>query len=89
MEARQKSGQSLRQTVSRFADGNWHFHGDDNKSKEFTQLFQTAAQGVIFAYKSAKRDKIEFQHRNWMRSKSTPDQIKDSINLVLSVQLPA
>jgi hypothetical protein len=81
MASKPKSGQSLKEMATRFAD--------DNKSKDFTQLFNTAAQGVIFAYKSAKRDKNDFVHRNWMRSKTTPEQIKDSISLVLSVQPPA
>jgi hypothetical protein len=89
MSSKLKQGQDAMGMVSRFAEGNWHFNGDDHKSKEFTQVFNTAAQGVIFAYKSAKRGKEDFVHRNWMRSKTTPAQIRDSIDLVLSVQAPA
>jgi hypothetical protein len=68
--------------------GDWEL-GTGARGKIFLQIYKDAKAGVVTAYKNAKRNNPGFVHRNWMRSKDTPNQIAEILtDVVLAVRDP-
>jgi hypothetical protein len=64
--------------------GDWEL-GFGTRGKIFLQIYRDAKAGVITAYKNTKRNNPGFVHRNWMRSKDTPNQISEILRDVVLI----
>jgi AIPR protein len=64
--------------------GDWEL-GVGTRGKIFLQIYRDAKAGVVTAYKNTKRNNPAFVHRNWMRSKDTPNQISEILRDVVLI----
>jgi hypothetical protein len=64
--------------------GDWEL-GHGAKGKIFLQIYKDAKAGIVMAYKNSKRNNPGFVHRNWMRSKDTPNQISEVLSDVILI----
>jgi hypothetical protein len=68
--------------ISKLYKGDWRI-GSDKKGEIVLSLFNYAKSGVVMAYKNSKKYNKEFVHRNWMRGKGTPEEIKEALTLYI------
>ena len=62
--------------IARLYKGDWRI-GEEKKGDAVLLIYNYAKSGVIMAYKNAKKYNKEFVHRNWMRGRATPEEIKE------------
>lgn len=67
--------------------GDWEM-GVGKKGEAVMTLYRAAVSGVTTAYKVAKRNNKSFVHRNWMRSKETPLEIRDFLVTAVLPHVP-
>jgi hypothetical protein len=67
--------------------GDWEM-GVGRKGEAVMTLYRAAVSGVTTAYKVAKRNNKSFVHRNWMRSKETPLEIRDFLVTAVLPHVP-
>jgi hypothetical protein len=82
-------GDEFKTQVRKLHRGNWSVASteDNNKNQILRRVFQSARSGVTTAYKTSKIYNKNFEHRKWIRSKDTPNSIRDAlVNIVLPVQ---
>ena len=68
--------------ISRLYKGDWRI-GQVKKGEVVLLVYNYAKSGVIMAYKNAKKYNKDFVHRNWMRGRGTPDEIKEALTLYI------
>lgn len=69
--------------IDRLYNGNWSMNDEDKKGRVVLRLYNAAKRGLILSYSNAKNNDKSFVHRNWMRSKDTPEQIRKTMELTL------
>jgi hypothetical protein len=68
--------------------GEWHL-GEGDRGKWFLRVYGEARAGVVMAYKNSRKINPNFVHRNWMRSRDTPNSISEILHeVVLSTKEP-
>jgi hypothetical protein len=82
-------GDEFKAQVRKLHRGDWSVRSteDDKRNQILKRVFQSAKSGVTTAYKTSKLYSKNFEHRKWIRSKDTPNNIRDAlITIVLPVQ---
>jgi AIPR protein len=87
--ARYCYGEQWTSQVERLYRGDWTMEETDKKGQVVLQLYSAARSGLIMAYKNAKTNaKENFVHRNWMRGKDTPTEIRGVLESTLLPLIP-
>lgn len=74
--------------IAKTFKGDWSL-GEGSRGKIFLQIYKDAKAGVILAYKNSKANKSNFVHRNWMRSKDTPNEVASVLkDIILPMREP-
>jgi len=77
-------GEEWKNQLRKLYRGDWRIDSDDPKGRLVRGIYNAGKSGVIMAYKNAKKiDKEEFVHRNWMRGKNTPSDIKSVLETTI------
>ena len=63
--------------------GDWSI-GEGKQGEAVSEIYEIAKGAVIYAYKTAKHNNADFVHRNWMRSKKTPMEVANALNLSMA-----
>lgn len=64
--------------------GDWNLNSkSDKKSIALMRIFNAAKSGVIMSYRNSKSTNPNFEHRKWIRSKTTPSEIAAVLNNVI------
>jgi AIPR protein len=81
-------GDEFKIQVRKLHRGDWSVASeeDNKKNQILKRVFQSAKSGVTTAYKNAKIYDKTFEHRKWIRSKDTPNAIRD---ILVGIVLPA
>lgn len=70
--------------LRRLYRGDWTM-GEGKQGEAVLELYEIAKSAVVFAYTAAKQNNPEeFVHRSWMRSKKTPSEISNALNLSMA-----
>jgi AIPR protein len=82
-------GDEFKNQLRKLHKGDWSLASGmiDKRSQILTRVFQSAKSGVTTAYKNSKKTNPNFEHRKWIRSKDTPNDIRDVLHdIVLPIQ---
>jgi hypothetical protein len=74
--------------IERLYRGDWTMEETDKKGRVVLQLYNAARSGIIMAYTNAKNNDKDFVHRNWMRGKDTPSEIRRVLEATLLPLIP-
>ena len=74
---------SWRAQLIKLHKGEWSL-GADKKGAIVLAIYNAARSGVIMAYKLNKQHNPNYNHRNWMRGKNTPNEIKGVIETIVA-----
>ena len=82
-----KKNDSWKEQLRKLYRGEWSLNTNDKRGASLLRIFNIAKSGVVQSYKNSKHINPNFNHRNWMRSKNTPAEIKSFLeNVVLPTQ---
>jgi len=83
-----KKNDNWKNQLRKLYRGNWALKQDDKQGEILLVIFNTAKAGVVQTYKNSKLYNKEFNHRNWMRSRNTPGDIKNILETLVLPMLP-
>lgn len=76
---------TFKKELKKLHKGDWDLTSkEDKKSVALMRIFNAAKSGVVMAYKNSKTaNPSNFEHRKWIRSKTTPSEIATVLHNVI------
>jgi hypothetical protein len=82
-------GDQFKAQLRKLHRGDWSIRktSPHKKSEMLRQVFACAKGGVVTAYRMSKKRAQGFEHRKWIRSKETPNEIREVLlDFILRMQ---